>query len=187
MKIIVKIVYILSSFVFLFYLWLPNPDFPEPTLDSLQSKEPADTETYLRRAYFTNFSRAEVLSNYQEQFKKSPFNDILLPTYRLNYPPEEAQTIIRDQSKSTFLEEIAHPFRESVFVNGFEPKEEKDTIFIEGLNWRQKITVRFVPSNRWVRLIVGLAVVALISVLFNSWSTTIVSLRREVDKKWISR
>ena len=70
MKTIVKIVYILLSITLILYLFLPNPEFPSPPSDALQSKEPADTETPLRRAYFTNYTRAEVLSHYEEQFKK---------------------------------------------------------------------------------------------------------------------
>jgi hypothetical protein len=72
----------------------------------------------------------------------------------LNYPPEEAQTIIRDQTRSTFLEELVHPFRESIYINGFEPKTEKDTINIEGRTWRQKIIIRYVPSLTIIRVIV---------------------------------
>ena len=39
---------------------------------------------------------------------------------RLNYPPEDAQTLIRDQTQATFLEEIVHPMRESLFIAGNE-------------------------------------------------------------------
>ena len=52
------------------------------------------------------------------------------------------------------MEEIVHPLRESVFINGFEPKVEKDAINIEGLSWRQKIIVKLVPSNIFVRIAV---------------------------------
>src|SRR3990170_2036914 len=130
MKILVKSVYIIISAIFLLYLALPTPDFPLPPEGALQSQEPADTETLLRRAYFTNLTRQEVLDHYQEQFDSSSFLNIPVPTFRLNYPPEEAQTIIRDQTRSKFLEEIVHPMRESMFINGFEPKDPKDTIFI---------------------------------------------------------
>ena len=124
---------------------LPEPGFPAPPADALQSKEPADSESPLRRAYFTNFTREEVMSHYKKEFKWG---------LNLNYPPEESRTIIRDQTRSTFLEEIVHPLRESVFINGFEPKVEKDAINIEGLSWRQKIIVKLVPSNIFVRIAV---------------------------------
>lgn len=136
------------------YLLLPNPDFPAPLPDSLQSRELADTETPLRRAYFTNLSREEVMGWYKSQYSVSLFGRIPLPTYRLNYPPEESQRIIRDQTRSTFLEEIVHPFRESLYINGFEPDpgDEKNSINIEGKHWRQKIIVRHVPSGVRERL-----------------------------------
>lgn len=167
MKLLLKILYVFFSIIFLSYLALPNPEFPSPPPYALQSDEPADTETALRRAYFTNLTREEVMSHYKNQLTKSSFIGIPLPTYRLNYPPEEAQTIIRDQTRSTFLEEIVHPFRESIYVNGFEPKTAKDAIFIGGRDWRQKITIRFVPSTAYIRLVIGVLTLALIPVLYN--------------------
>ncbi len=138
----------------IFYAALPDFNFPEPPPGAKQSHEAADSETPLRRAYFTDLSREEVMAHYKQELQKSSYLGISLPTYRLNYPPEEAQTIIRDQVKSTFLEEIVHPLRESLFVNGFEPKDSKYAINIEGVHYRQKITVRFVPSNIPARVVI---------------------------------
>ena len=149
------------TFVALFvYILLPNPKFPNPPSDALQSKERGDSEDLsIRRAYFTNFTRGEVMKHYQNEFKG----------FRLNYPPEEAATIIRDQTRSTFLEEIVHPFRESFYVNGFEPKDPKDAIEIEGLSWRQKITVKYVPSNLFLRSLVIVLTGAVSFLLLNVW------------------
>ena len=52
------------------------------------------------------------------------------------------------------MEEIVHPFRESIYINGFEPKSEKDTIIIDKVKWNQKIIVRYVPSPVWVRVVI---------------------------------
>ncbi|OGM20577.1 hypothetical protein A2714_04525 [Candidatus Woesebacteria bacterium RIFCSPHIGHO2_01_FULL_38_9] len=183
MKNIVKILYFIFCTFFIVYLFIAPPTFPSPPSDALQSNEPGDTETPLRRAYFTNLTREEVLAHYQVQLERSPFLNIYLPTYRLNYPPEEAQMKIRDQTRSTFLEELVHPLRESLFVNGFEPKQEKDTIFIEGRKWRQKITVRFIPSRPWVRISVGLAIAFLIPLVMRNLSLSLVSLREKVEKE----
>jgi len=169
MKNLARILFVLFSFLFIFYLLLPNPDFPEPPPDALQSNEPADTETDLRRAYFTNYTREEVMNYYKDQFEKPLLLGIFIPSYRLNYPPEEAQTIIRDQTRSTFLEEVVHPFRESIYINGFEPKTEKDAIFIEGEHWLQKITVRFVSSNNLVRVLVAVVTLLLVVVVTRGW------------------
>src|SRR5689334_6149646 len=144
MKAIVKYTFVLLSIFYLAYLALPTPQFPSDLPNSAQSHEPADTETPFRRAYFTDLTRDQVLSFYQSQLSDSLFSSLSFLTYRLNYPPEEAYTIIRDQTRSTFLEEVVHPFRESLFVNGFEPKVEKDAINIDGKHWRQKITVKWV-------------------------------------------
>jgi len=145
MKKSLRIIIVLIFSVLFVYVLLPNPKFPNPPSDSLQSKERGDSEDLsVRRAYFTNFTREEVMKHYQNVFKG----------YRLNYPPEEAATIIRDQTRSTFLEEIVRPFRESFYVNGFEPKNAKDAIEIEGLPWRQKITVKYVSSNVLLRSLV---------------------------------
>lgn len=175
MKRITKILFILFSTLFALYLLLPNPTFPEPPSDALQSNEPADTETPLRRAYFTNYTREEVMAHYKDQFEKPVVFGIFLPSYRLNYPPEEAQTIIRDQTRSTFLEEIVHPFRESVYINGFKPAYKKDAILIEGKDWYQKITVRFVPSNSFVRVVVVVSALVLVAIIAKEWAISIKS------------
>ena len=169
MKGVVKYVFVFFSIVYLAYLALPTPEFPLPPPDSVQSHEPADTETPLRRAYFTDATREEVLTFYQSQLESNaPFSRIPFLTYRLNYPPEEAYGIIRDQTRSTFLEEIVHPFRESIFVNGFEPKVQKDAITIDGRHWRQKITVKWVPSSLLARLSLGILTLICIYFVYTS-------------------
>jgi hypothetical protein len=163
-----RIVYLtISTLIFLVlvcYLALPNFDFPDPPPGAKQSREPADSETPLRRAYFTNLTREEVMEHYKSKFYHTSFFNLILPTYRLNYPPEEATTLIRDQARSTFLEEVVHPFRESIFVNGYEPKDPKNAINIEGVHYRQKITVKLVPSNATSRII--LTVLGLVALLY---------------------
>lgn len=178
MKLLVKLFLVIISLAFLVYLSLPNPEFPNPPEGALQSNEPADTETPLRRAYFTDFTRGEVLDFYQRQFSKSPFLNIPLLTYRLNYPPEDSQTLIRDQTRSTFLEEIVHPFRESIFVNGFEPHVAKDEIWYKGIHYRQKIIIKYVPSNTFVRVFISILTLSLVWVVVNELKSTL---------KWTSR
>lgn len=165
------IIYILFCLGLLFYISLPNYDFPKPPPDSVQSKEPADTETPLRRAYFTDYTRAEVLAWYEVQFKHSVFQNLPLPTYLLNYPPENSQTIIRDQTKSTFLEEIVHPFRETVFINGYEPapNDSENRIVIDGRHWRQKIIIKYVPTSIFLRFIITFITLVAIPVLWMAY------------------
>lgn len=155
-----KAIYFILSLLFLFYIALPTPAFPEPLDDALRSKEPADLETPLRKGYFTNATREEVMLHYKNQFKWG---------YRLNYPPEESQTIIRDQTHSTFLEEIVHPFRESIYISGYEPKDINMGLTVEGLSWRQKVIVKYVPSSLIIRIIVCLLIVISWPVVIREW------------------
>ena len=100
--------------------------------------------------YFTNFSREEVVSHYKSQFDN-------IYTVILNYPPEDAQAIIRDQTRSTYLQELTQPFRESIFINGFEPRQDKDDIWYKGTHFEQKITIKQVESHFATRALIVLA------------------------------
>jgi hypothetical protein len=178
MKIVVKVLYVVFSVVLLIYLALPNPDFPTPPPDSIRSYEPADVESDYRRGYYTNYTREEVMLNYLSQLDRSSILNLPIPTYRLNYPPEEAQFRIRDQTRSTYLEEIVHPFRESFFINGFEPILDKDMIYIDKVHWRQKIIIKYEPSNVYARLFVTLLTLIVIPVLFSEWGKLVKSARK---------
>ena len=170
---IVKTVFIAFFVVGVLYLAIPNYAFPAPPPDSLQSQEPADTETPLRRAYFTNYTRDEVLAWYKGQFEAKTALGIKIPSYLLNYPPEEAQTIIRDQTRSIFLQEVVHPMRESLYINGFGAKSEKDTILINDRVWRLKITVRYVASDVIIREILFIASALMIAVVYNTFKKSL--------------
>ena len=174
-KKILNIFYAIFCIAGILYLALPNYTFPEPPTDSIQSEEPADLETPLRRGYFTNHTREEVLAWYKQQFDRSSFMGIKLPTLLLNYPPENAQTIIRDQTGSTFLQEFAHPFRESIYINGFKPPSDNNRpiFFVGGKPWQQKIIIRYVPSSIWVREAVFIASALMIAVIYNAFEKSL--------------
>ena len=123
--------------------------------------EEADIETPLKRAYFTNYTREQVVAHYKNQFRYQSF------ILRLNYPPEDAQTIIRDQTRSTYLEELVHPLRESLFINGFQPRVAKDDIWYKGIHYEEKITVKYVPSSVFIRT--PIAVLSLLSFFLVVW------------------
>lgn len=154
MKNIAKLVFIGLLVLIGIYLVLPSPRFPAPPPGSLTSIEPADTESVYRRAYFTNLSRAEILDYYSRVF-------FVPGQFRLNYPPEEAFSLVRDQTRSSFLEEIVHMGRESLYVNGFEPTLPTEQINRDGIHYRNKVTVRYVPSHPVTRLtVLGLVCVS---------------------------
>lgn len=177
-KKILKIFFAVFCITGILYLALPGNTFPEPPPGSLQSQEPADLETPLRRGYFTNLSREEVLLWYEKQFDHTSFLGIKLPTILLNYPPETAQILIRDQTSSTFLQEFVHPFRESLYINGFKPPSEnnKPIFFVGEKPWQQKIIIRYVPSSVWVREGLFIVSMLMVALIYNAFAK---SLRKE--------
>ena len=187
-KKVLIIFYAIFSLTILFYVSLPNYDFPNPPPGFVQSNEPADTENPLRKAYFTDHTRAEVLDWYKAQFDYSTLFNIKLPTYLLNYPPEDSQGIIRDQTRSTFLQEIVHPFRETVFINGYEPADTdyKNRIVIDGVHYRQKIIIKYVPSNLALRFLVSLLSLASIPVIYLAFVPEFSFLKKIMKRRRIT-
>src|SRR5258708_6018642 len=148
---------ILFGIGFLVYLAKPAPfDFPAPPPGSFQSVEDADIESPLRRAYFTNYTREQVIAHYKNQFRMKNI------TLELNYPPEDAQTLIRDQTRSYYLEELVHPFRESLYINGFIPQVAKDDIWYKGVHYEEKITIKYVPGSLGIRILFALFSITII-------------------------
>lgn len=159
-KILLAIIILLGTF----YLALPAPkDFP-PLPQGLKSVEPGDTVQIANvSAYYTDTPREEVVNYYFKYFSRSPFLGIPLITYKLNQPPERIREVLRETQQSTYVEEIVHPFRESVFVNGFEwdndpftsPKRRiKNILIVDGKTYQFKVTLFYQESKVWQRLLV---------------------------------
>ena len=130
----------------IYYLLFPVPGFPPPPPDSLVSTEPADTESIYRKAYYTDLSREQIINYYKTQWR--------WPFIRLIIPPEDAQTVIRDQTRSSWLEKFVHPIKDSLYVNGFYPNKPTEQINIDGVHYQAKITARYIPSHPITRLTV---------------------------------
>lgn len=141
MKIILAIIWLFCAVYFLY----PDSKFPQDLPNSRRSFEPADTETPNRKAFFTNMTREQIMDFYRRNF-------VGVLGYRLNYPPEEAQSLIRDQTQSSFLEEIVHFGKQSLYINGFVPTKPTEQININGVHYTIKVTVRHVPSGYITRL-----------------------------------
>lgn len=123
-----------------FYLLLPPPSDLPDLPDSLRSTLPGDTVQIPGvSAYFTDLDRQTVISFYEENFSRSSFLGIKFPTFRLNHPPERARQIYVDTMRSYYLEEVIHPFRESLYINGFE--WEKDVFTVPGKRIKNKLMV----------------------------------------------
>lgn len=165
----------------LIYLSFPQPEVPI-VIDGLRSQEPGDTHQNLdQSAYFTQKERQQVLSEIQSDYVLN-FQGIKFPSFRLNYRPEEAQTLVREQIQSYYLEEIIHPLRESLFVNGWEPQnspiyadipeEKKPRIQIEGQFYRSKVILKPIFSPLWARLFVWTLIFPSIYLVFLSFKKT---------------
>lgn len=147
-----------------FYLLLPAPkDFPDLPV-AVKSVEPGDTTQIANvSAYYTDLPRQEVVDYYFDYFSRSPFLNIPLITYKLNHPPERIREVLRETQQSTYVEEIVHPLRESVFVNGFEWNNDpftppvrriKNILIVNGKTYQFKITLFYQESKLWQRLLV---------------------------------
>jgi hypothetical protein len=85
----------------LIYLVWPGPNSISnipPLPDSLKSDEPGDTtQNKDISAYFSNHRRKAVTDFYAENFAYMNILGIKIPPIKMNHPPEEAFTYIRDQ------------------------------------------------------------------------------------------
>ncbi len=162
MKIIIKLAIAITYLVGLTYLTLPSPKYPD-LVGGAQSDEPGDTWQHPdQKGFYTNENRQSVLQDIQSQFTIK-IAGLSIPSYRLNYRPEEAQTLVRDQLESYYLEEVVYPLRESIFINGWEPKKapkfagklakEIPDISLHGVAFDGKITLRPVSSPIWARVL----------------------------------
>lgn len=151
------------------YLLLPGANIPdlEP---ALRSTEPGDTwQIPGVWAFYTNLSRRESIDFFEKAFSRSSFLGIPLPAYRLNHPPEYARETIKDTLASNFYEELIHPLRESLFISGWIPSEDKvylaqaekpiTDFLIEGNTYTAKITLYHVESPIWARLLIWTGII----------------------------
>ncbi len=110
--------------------------------------------------YFSNNYRESVVPFYSENYQSKMH--FPLPPLKLNHPPEFSWTAIKRHTDTTYLEELVYPLRDSLYVNGFEPfysdgssKFWGATKFEIGKNaWFTKVTLRYYPSNFFVRFLV---------------------------------
>lgn len=134
---------LLCTFATLYLVW-PTSGFPPPPPDSFISTEPADTESIYRKAFYTNLSRAEIINYYKSQWKR--------PFIKLNHPPEFSFEFIRDQTRSSWLEEPVHPWKDSIYINGFYPSTPQEQFNYNGRHYIGKITLHYFPSSPITRL-----------------------------------
>lgn len=162
----------------LVYLFMPHPHLPVVPGGAL-SDEPGDTwQNPQQKAYYTDLRRGDLMDELERQYS-SNLGIFSFFSFRLNYPPEEAQILVRDQLKSYYLEEVVHPFRESLFINGWEPdkapvlKTESDRLSnvmtFQGKNYLNKITLKPNQSSLKHRLIVWTLIFPLIFLVLKNF------------------
>ena len=137
------------------YLLIPIPTLPN-LVNSVKSNEEGDTIQLANvSAYYTNMTRSEVIDFYKAYYS-GPIRIIL------NHPPEKAKEIIRDTIQSYYFEEFVLPFKESLYINGFEWENDvftkadnrvKNKLLFEGKEYKAKITIRTFPVSLPKRLI----------------------------------
>ena len=152
-KILFGIIFVFNVFS-LWYLLSPTPTLPD-LANSIRSDLPGDT-TQLKNvsAYFTNLSRTEVITFYKANFN-GPFR------IQLNHPPEKAKEIIVDTIQSYYLEEFILPFKQSIFINGYDwqndvfTKPEKriaNKMIYKDIEYQTKVTIKVFPTSIFQRL-----------------------------------
>lgn len=172
----------------LVYLVLPTPPVPDLP-NSLISDEPGDTyQNPNTKAFYTNSNRQETLGYYETNYRVR-LGSFAFPVLRLNYRPEDTATYVRKYVDSQFLEEIIHPLRESVFINGWNPKlipenvnklpaeMEKVVIINRGQKWEWKMTMRWYESNAITRILVWTLIFPLGYLLFRQLSLNLLALK----------
>lgn len=136
------------------YLIVPTPKIGNLP-NSIKSTEPGDTVQIPHvSAYYTNLTRTEVIN-----FYKANYNGFF--RVQLNHPPEKSKDIIVNTIRSYYFEEFVLPFKESIYINGFEwendvftkpEKRIKNKITYEGREYKAKITTRTFPTSMPERL-----------------------------------
>ncbi|MFA6250897.1 MAG: hypothetical protein WC686_05400 [Candidatus Shapirobacteria bacterium] len=138
---------ILFDITTVFYLISPSPQPPDLT-NSVKSLEPGDTVQIPNvAAFYTNLSRTEVINFYKANYS-GPFRIIL------NHPPEKSREIIKDTIQSYYFEEFVLPFKESLYINGFEWENDVFTkpsqraankLIYNNQSYSSKVTIRWFP------------------------------------------
>jgi len=137
----------------IFYLVTPVPKVPD-LINSVKSDQHEDTVDIPNvSGYYTDMTRAEVMKFYRDNYGG-------LLKINLNYPPERSKDLFRINIQSYYLEELSIPFKESLYINGFEwendvfnKPENRSPLPYKGKDYKSRITIRTFPTSIPKRLI----------------------------------
>lgn len=148
------VLFCLFNICALAYLISPIPTPPD-LVNSIKSDEPGDTVQLKNvSAYYTNMTRSEVM-NFYKAYYSGPFRIII------NHPPERSKEILKDTIQSYYLEEYILPFKESLYINGFEwendvftdpEKRIKNKLIFQNKEYKAKITLKTFPTSNTKRI-----------------------------------
>jgi len=183
MKLVLKIIVLFIYILGVIYLLPATPATPD-LIPSTRSTEEGDTWQHPdQKGFYTNIVRKDAIEQLQSKFVFSVFG-YKVPSFRLNYRPEEAFEMVRDQLQSSYLEEIVYPLRDSLFVNGWEPlnapvyanlqREDVPKLFFEKTPYFGKVTIRPVTSTLWARLLIW-------TLIFPATYLVILSLKKSIQ------
>lgn len=143
------IIIVIFNLLAVWYLLIPIPNIPNLT-NAVKSDLPGDTVQLKNvTGFFTDQSRSEVINFYKANFTG-------LFRIHLNHPPERSKDVIRDTIQSSYLEEFVLPFKESIFISGFEwqndpfTKPEKrivNKLIYQNVDYSAKITIKVFPTT----------------------------------------
>lgn len=162
---------VIFNLLSLMYLISPAPvltNLPH----SIKSDLPGDTiQIPNTTAFFTNMTRTEVINFYKASYA-GPFRIII------NHPPERSRNIWHQTNRSYYLEEFILPFKQSLYINGYEwendvftkPVERvKNKLIYQNKEYKAKITLRIFPTNPLIRIFVFWFSQATVLILFHSY------------------
>lgn len=167
--------FVAISLIIFAYLLMPPPKVINIP-DAMVSDEPGDTiQIQGVAAYFTNMTQEQVLDYYAREFNSSSWLGIPMPTLVFSRPVQEAHQFINDQLITTYFFEFIHPFRESIYVNGWvegklPPVYRRwinHSINPNGIHFDSKVTIRRVDSAPLARVLAMAASLYGILLLFH--------------------
>lgn len=190
MKKLTKIIFFTVFLVGNFYLLLPPPaDLPELP-KSLKSDEPGDTVQIKGvSAYYTDLSRKEVVSFYSQAFSRSSFFNLPLPNYILNHPPERIREVLRATQYSTYVEEVVHPLRGSLFISGYEWEKDpftpvkqrgKNILLVNGKVYQFKVTLFIQYAPWWERVLIWWGIYGSLALIIIAFEKVFLSFRGQL-------
>ena len=173
-------IFIIFNSLALYYLLTPTPiilDLP----NSLKSIEPGDTIQIPNvKAFYNNQERQEIIKFYVDTYqKKHPLS------IKINHRPEKAKQIIKDTIQTYYFEEIIIPFKQSLYINGFEWKKDvftkpearaKNRLMVGEQEFDTKLTLRHFPTTPINRLIVFFALETFLFFAFYTYKSIFLPL-----------